>query len=1272
MSRKKTSPEAIEQNKYRVFNPENIKQTTEIKVKPEPKTEDLQTIEKQGNIKPKKTRKKTTKAKKSTSKRFTKSVEPTKFKEKKLKKDSYVLVITEKPQAAEKIAAALSNGKDKKINKPGGVSYYELQRNNKQVIVACAVGHLFSVSQSIKGTGYPIFDIGWFPNYEVRKNDFTKKYYNVINNLAKNAGELVVATDFDVEGEVIGYNIVRFIANQKDAKRMKFSSLTAPEIQNAYDNAHPTIEWGQAIAGETRHFLDWLYGINLSRALMHAIKTTGKFKIMSIGRVQGPTLHLIVNKEKEISKFKPEPYWQIFITINDGKNKLELKHNKDITKKQELDKFEKLKNKQVEVKTKKTKQTITPPTPFDLTTLQTEAYKFHGITPSNTLKTAQKLYLAGLISYPRTSSQKIPVEMKPNEILKKLAKKFPRLAQHTTRKKPIEGNKSDPAHPAIIPTGTYNKLNGYDEKIYNLILKRFISCYCDDAQLENKRVEVEVDKLKFSAKGMEILEPGWIKVYPVKMEEKEIKDMNGKATIEKVKTEEKQTKPPKRYSPASILRELEKRNLGTKCLTGDTEVFFNGTTMPIKEIFAKAKHYKKERDTVIKKINGKIISLDKNQTPKITSTKLISKRKIKEKEKIIKIKTDNTTIKVTENHLIYIFKNNKINQIKAKDLKISNELIGITKTNQEGKILIEKSIFNKKYKINEKEIKHKFASKTNKGILLSKFPIKWSTSLAWILGYYYGDGSYDGPEYNGSHSISFSTTEQKAVKLLKESTKEIFGREAYAYNLGTKYKVNLNSVMSYVLIKTFPKLNGKHPLDIPKEFIGDFLRGFFDADGNVHLRPLGKTKIKGIVCNCFDTPRVKFTLANKELIKWVQELLKKLDISTKINKGVVKCNKKLFNCYTILISGKDKIEKFSYLIGFDTYKEDILYKGLKCNSKHYKILQNSSKIVLTLSTNPKDIKEIIKETNIGKKSIHYALKRLQKLNVISKKKKNQYQWNYFLNKNDKRYINYCMKITYNKIKRNIYKIPIKSLLSESSNGYVYDFSVNPESPNFITKGNILVHNSTRANILETLYNRNYIKDKSIKATELGIRLIDSLEKHSPIIIDEKLTREIEKDMDKIRSSKKELKNKQNTTINKAEQALTNISKQFKSQETAIGKELLQANEELYKQEAEDNNLHIKCPSCKKGEITIKYTPRFKSYFLACTAYPNCKQTFPLPSQSLIKKTDKICDYCKWPQLLRIKQGKRPWIFCPNPKCESKKELDIKGNTKKRKPRYVGK
>ena len=329
----------------------------------------------------------------------------------------HTLIITEKPQSAVKIASALGKSK-KKIET--GVSYYEVDRKGEKMVVAAAAGHLFTLSQKSKrGTPLPVFDIEWIPSYE-KKAKFTKKFYNVLKKLCKGATKFVVATDYDIEGEVIGWNILRFICGKKDAKRMKYSTLTATELEQSYKNLMPTLDWGQAIAGETRHHLDWMYGINLSRILMSSIKKAGGFKIMSIGRVQGPALRLVVDKELTIQKFKSKPYWQIYISAAG----IKLKHNKDITNKKELDKFKKLKGEKSLLTTKKREQTITPPAPFDLTTLQIESYKYFGLKPSTTLQIAQHLYLAGIISYPRTSSQKIPESVKPLKILEKLKKKF--------------------------------------------------------------------------------------------------------------------------------------------------------------------------------------------------------------------------------------------------------------------------------------------------------------------------------------------------------------------------------------------------------------------------------------------------------------------------------------------------------------------------------------------------------------------------------------------------------------------------------------------------------------------------------------------------------------------------------------------------------------------------------------------------------------------------------------------------------------------------------
>jgi DNA topoisomerase-1 len=477
-----------------------------------------------------------------------------------LKKGGYELIITEKPQAAMKIADALGKAVKKNLH---NVPYYEVTRNGKKIIVACAVGHLFTLTQIEKGAGFPVFDIRWVPNYLVRKKDFTKRYYDTLLNFAKSAGEITVATDYDIEGEVIGYNVVRFICSQKDANRMKFSTLTKPELDSAYESKSQTINWGQAIAGETRHYLDWFYGINLSRALMESIKQTGRFKIMSVGRVQGPALNLIVNRERKIQEFVSQQYFQIFIKINDEKNEVELKYSKDIFDKKELDKFKNLIGKTAIAKTEKKEEFLPPNVPFNLTGLQMEAYRLYGITPSRTLQIAQSLYLAGLISYPRTSSQKLPDSINYNEILKKIIKHF-NAEKLITRTKPIEGKKTDSAHPSIYPTGEIQDLSGEEEKIYNLIVKRFLCLFCEDAVIDNKTITAEIEKLKFSTKGSEVRKKAWLEIYPYKIKETNLPDLNGEVKITNLREEEKETQPPKRYSPASIVSELEKKNLGTK------------------------------------------------------------------------------------------------------------------------------------------------------------------------------------------------------------------------------------------------------------------------------------------------------------------------------------------------------------------------------------------------------------------------------------------------------------------------------------------------------------------------------------------------------------------------------------------------------------------------------------------------------------------------------------------------------------------------------------
>jgi len=493
------------------------------------------------------------------------------------------LIITEKPSSAKKIAEALADGKPI-LKKSKQSQYYEITHGKQDIIVTSAVGHLYGLMEEKKSYKYPIFEIQWEPSYKVTKGlNYVKDYIDTISALAKKAKQFTIACDYDVEGEVIGLNIVRFACKQKDANRMKFSTLTKPDLVEAYENKMSHIDWGQAHAGETRHKLDWFYGINLSRALTQAVKAAGSFKIMSVGRVQGPALKLLVDREKEIEKFKPEPFWMLQL-LGDYKSKeIEAWHIKDkIFDEKEVKKIlEKVKGeKEALIKeVKRTKREQAPPYPFDLTTLQTESYGQFKITPKETLEIAQSLYLAGVTSYPRTSSQQLDPKLGFKSILTQLSKQpqYELLCKKLLGQKalnPNNGKKTDPAHPAIYPTGVVPKqLNPREHKVYDLIVKRFMATFSSAAIRETMDVTLDVKSELFIAKGTRTLEENWHVFYKpyVKVDDVILPEMkeNEKVKIKKIEKKDKMTQPPSRFNQSSIIKELEKRNLGTKATRAD-------------------------------------------------------------------------------------------------------------------------------------------------------------------------------------------------------------------------------------------------------------------------------------------------------------------------------------------------------------------------------------------------------------------------------------------------------------------------------------------------------------------------------------------------------------------------------------------------------------------------------------------------------------------------------------------------------------------------------
>lgn len=490
---------------------------------------------------------------------------------------TYELLIAEKPKAALRIASALA---DKSPTKKAikSVPYYELTHNSKKIVIVSAVGHLFSLAEETKSQNYPVFDVVWTPNYLTSKDaKFTKKYYDVIKKLSKDASEFTICTDFDIEGSTIGYNCLAHICKKKDGKRMKFSTLTKNELIDSYENATPHLDFPQIEAGITRHNLDYFYGISTSRALTNSIKNaTHHYKIMSTGRVQGPTLKIIVDREKEIKAFIAEPYWQLQL-LGSAKNKnIEAYHEKGDfkDKKQAEDILKKVKGKEAIVDSIEKKQfKQNPPFPFDLTSLQVESYRCLRIPPNQTLQLAQNLYLAGLISYPRTSSQQLPPAIDYKKILQGLAKqsKYKELVNQLLKKSlsPNNGKKTDAAHPAIYPTGEIPKtLTEKELKVYSLITHRTLATFSEPATRETQQIKIDVNKEIFIAKGTITKEKGWHVFYQpfLKLKEEDLPDMKkaDKIAVKKINLLSKETQPPKRFTPSSIIKKMETLNLGTK------------------------------------------------------------------------------------------------------------------------------------------------------------------------------------------------------------------------------------------------------------------------------------------------------------------------------------------------------------------------------------------------------------------------------------------------------------------------------------------------------------------------------------------------------------------------------------------------------------------------------------------------------------------------------------------------------------------------------------
>ncbi len=495
---------------------------------------------------------------------------------------SLTLIIAEKADAARRISYFLSDGGSKQ-KKAKGLSYIEFGEGDRTVVIPLS-GHIIEIDFPKELNDWKSVNLSTLVDSKILKNVKNRTAYNTLKHFAPEADRIIIATDYDREGELIGVEAldiilseIRHLDRKPQILRAKFSALTGEEIRQAFSDPI-TVDYNLADSAEAREEIDLIWGAVLTRFFSLAAHRYGK-NFLSIGRVQTPTLALIVKREKEIMEFKPEPYWRILVTFfkkgafqgeYEGGNIREEETARNI--------FNAINGKDgVTKEFEKHLERIGKPSPFNTTDFLREASRI-GVPPAKAMSIAELLYTRGYISYPRTDNTVYQRSISLRSVLNKLAgSEFSEDVKKVLSQEkivPSRGRTEAMDHPPIYPVNAVKKgvLKGDYAKIYELILRRFLATLYIAGEREIKEALITIGEHNFKTRGVRITNPGWLELYPYRrIEEFYHPDLEKgeavKATEWNMVKEE--TKPPRRYDMASLLKTMEELSLGTKSTRHD-------------------------------------------------------------------------------------------------------------------------------------------------------------------------------------------------------------------------------------------------------------------------------------------------------------------------------------------------------------------------------------------------------------------------------------------------------------------------------------------------------------------------------------------------------------------------------------------------------------------------------------------------------------------------------------------------------------------------------
>ncbi len=476
------------------------------------------------------------------------------------------LCIAEKPSVAKDIAQVI--GAKTKMN-----GYYE----GNGYWVSWTFGHLCTLKEPNDYTDkWKFWNLESLPMIPARfgikliENSGVKKQFEVLNKLINECDEVINCGDAGQEGELIQRWVLAKAKSDKPLKRLWISSLTEEAIKEGFEKLHDGAKYDQLYAaGASRAIGDWVLGMNATR--LFTLKFGQKGQVLSIGRVQTPTLAMIVERQLEIDSFKSEKFWEIRTFYRDTEFSCSLGKLETKEKGQEV--LSKITDQDFEVVSFEQKEgTEKHPPLFDLTALQVECNKRFAFSAEDTLNRVQKLYEHKLVTYPRVDTTYLSEDIYPKvEGTLKNLKHYSRftselLGKPIRKSKRVFDDKKVTDHHAIIPTGVApSGITPNEQKVYDAIVRRFICVFYPDCKVSNTIVEGESAEVPFRASGRQVLEPGWRTVYEDYAGNSSKKDEEpamplfeqGEKGPHEPELQEKKTKPPRYYTEASLLRAME-------------------------------------------------------------------------------------------------------------------------------------------------------------------------------------------------------------------------------------------------------------------------------------------------------------------------------------------------------------------------------------------------------------------------------------------------------------------------------------------------------------------------------------------------------------------------------------------------------------------------------------------------------------------------------------------------------------------------------------------